>query len=112
MIARLWHGATRAEDGDAYLAYLRETGEKECRATPGNRGVLVLREVRGGRADFLFTSFWDSLESVRAFAGDHLERAVYYPEDKRYLLELEPHVRHLEVFGDLPALPQAEGSST
>ncbi|HEX8693583.1 MAG TPA: hypothetical protein VF746_14265 [Longimicrobium sp.] len=97
MIARLWQGATRAEDSERYTAYLEETGVKECRATPGNRGVLVLRRVDGGRAEFLFASFWDSPEAVRAFAGDDVERAVYYPEDRRYLLELDPHVRHWEV---------------
>jgi heme-degrading monooxygenase HmoA len=97
MIARLWRGATRAEDAERYLAYLEETGVKECRATPGNRGVLVLRRVDGARAEFLFASFWNSLEAVRGFAGDDVERAVYYPEDRRWLLELDPHVRHWEV---------------
>ena len=114
MIARLWRGATRAEDAERYLAYLEETGVRECRATPGNRGVLVLRRVDGGRAEFLFASFWDSPEAVRAFAGDDVEQAVYYPEDRRYLLELDPRVRHWEVasgaVGEVPASAAAGGT--
>lgn len=97
MIARLWHGATPAAKGDAYAAYLMNTGYKDCVATAGNRGVLVLRCEHGSRADFLFISFWDSLEAIRKFAGADIERAVYSPEDRDYLLELEPTVSHYEV---------------
>jgi heme-degrading monooxygenase HmoA len=99
MIARVWRGATREEDAGRYREYLDETGVKEARATPGNRGVLVMRRVADGRAEFLFASFWESMEAIHGFAGDDVERAVYYPEDRRYLLELDPHVRHYEVVG-------------
>ncbi len=37
------------------------------------------------------------MEAVRNFAGPDLEKAVYYPEDKEYLLEMEPMVSHYEV---------------
>ncbi len=104
MIARIWRGETRAEAGDAYLAYLRETGEAECRAVPGNRGVVILRGEREGRAEFVFISFWDSMEAVRAFSGRETERARYYPEDERYLLSLDPEVRHFEVASADPPL--------
>ena len=99
MIARIWRGATRAEDAERYREYLDETGVKEARATPGNRGVLVMRRVEDGRAKFFFASFRESMDAVRGFAGDDVERAVYYPEDRRYLLEPDPHVRHYEVVG-------------
>ena len=104
MIARVWWGAVREEDGDRYLAYLDETGVKECRATPGNRGVTVLRRTGGGRAEFVFTSYWESMEAIRGFAGDDVERARYYPEDERFLLELDPHVRHYTVAVDRVSL--------
>lgn len=97
LIARLWHGVTPAARADAYAAYLQHTGVADCRSTPGNRGVQVLRRVAFGEAHFLFISFWDSLDAIRAFAGDDVERARYYPEDREYLLELEPTVTHYEV---------------
>jgi len=97
MIARLWHGVVPAAKGDAYAVYLRRTGVTECRATPGNRGVDVLRRTAGGATHFLFVSFWDSMDAIRTFAGDDVERAHYYPEDGEYLLELEPTVTHYEV---------------
>jgi len=57
--------------------------------------VLLRRE--GDRAHFLLISLWESLEAIRAFAGDDLERARYYPEDVKFLLALEPTVTHYEV---------------
>jgi len=86
-----------AVKGDDYAAYLRRTGVKQCRATPGNRGVEVLRRTVGDETHFLFISFWDSMDAIRTFAGDDVERAHYYPEDRDYLLELEPTVTHYEV---------------
>ena len=54
MIARTWRGAVRAEDADAYVEYLEETGLSEYRATPGNQGVYGLRRIDGDRCEFLF----------------------------------------------------------
>jgi len=101
MIARLWHGAVARGKGDAYLAYLQATGEAEVRRTPGNRGVHILRRDSADRTDFVFISYWESLDRIRRFAGDDIEVARYYPEDREYLLELEPTVTHYEVFGDV-----------
>lgn len=98
MIARIWHGTTRAEVAETYGEYVRRTGVAEQRRTPGNRGSMLLRRTNGeGTAEFLVISLWDSIESIRAFAGDSPETAVYFPEDDKYLLELEPAVLHYEV---------------
>ena len=97
MIARTWRGATRAQDADRYVEYLTATGLREYRATPGNQGVLALRRVHGERAEFLLITLWDSMEAVRRFAGDEPERAVFYPEDDRFLIERGERVEHYEV---------------
>ncbi len=97
MIARTWHGAVRAPDAERYHAYLFETGVPECRDTPGNLGVQVLRRIDGNEAHFFFISYWESLDAIRAFAGDDISQARYYAEDRKHLLELEPTVTHYEV---------------
>jgi heme-degrading monooxygenase HmoA len=97
MIARTWHGATPASKADEYLEFLKRTGVRDYRATPGNRGVYLLRRVGEDRADFLLVSFWDSYEAIRRFAGPDVEKAFYYPEDKDFLLEFERMVTHYEV---------------
>jgi heme-degrading monooxygenase HmoA len=97
LIARVWHGVTDAARADEYAAYLARTGARDCRATPGNRGVNVLRRVKQDRAEFTFISFWESFDAIRRFAGEDYEKARYYPEDRDFLIELEPCVEHHEV---------------
>lgn len=97
MIARIWRGITLVEKADDYLAYLHETGLKDYGQTPGNRGVSVLRRNQGEHCEFMLISLWESMDAVRAFAGENPDRSVYYPEDEQYLLQMEPLVRHYEV---------------
>ena len=68
MIARIWRGAVRTPDADEYAAYIGATG-------------LAL----------------ESLEAVKAFAGDDYETAVYYPDDERFLVERDATCAHYEV---------------
>jgi heme-degrading monooxygenase HmoA len=97
VIARTWRGWTRREDADEYADYIEETGMRAYRETPGNRGAWMLRRDEGDRTEFVTLSFWDSLDAVRAFAGDDVERAVFYPEDDRFLVERETRVLHYEI---------------
>lgn len=97
MIARVWRGATRAEDAAEYVEYLERTGLKEYRATPGNQGAYILWRRVGEKAEFLTLSFWVSPEAVKGFAGEDIQRAVFYPEDDRYLIERGVTVAHYEV---------------
>ena len=79
MIARLWTGRTKAEDYDTYLAYLEESGVAELHATPGNKGVMVLRRLDGDEAEFGVMSFWESLDDVKAFAGEDVDCGPLLP---------------------------------
>jgi len=98
MIARVWHGILKTKsETDDYADYVMQTGVKGVRATEGNRGVYVLKHVDEERAEFLFISLWESFDAIRRFAGEDVEKAVYYPKDKEFLLELEPKVKHFEV---------------
>jgi heme-degrading monooxygenase HmoA len=97
MIARIWRGVTREADKDIYYDYLQKTGLPDYRATKGNLGVTVLCRVYDGKAEFVLTTYWESYEAIRAFAGRDYEKAVYYPEDRKFLLELDPQVKHYEV---------------
>jgi heme-degrading monooxygenase HmoA len=105
MLARTWWGATRAEVADRYLDYLRKTGLAEYGRVAGHRCTLTLRRIHQGRAEFLIVSLWDSMDAVRRFAGADPERAVFYPEDDRYLVARDDHVTHFEVLDMQPDPP-------
>ena len=97
MIARIWRGAVRGEDGDAYADYIRATGLAGYAETPGNQGAWMLRRDVGDRTEFVTFTLWESVDAVKAFAGDDYETAVYYPEDDRYLVERDDKCAHYEV---------------
>jgi heme-degrading monooxygenase HmoA len=72
---------------------------------PGGLGMIV--RLWHGRtntrtdkdaAHFLLITLWDSMESVKKFAGEHPEKAKYYPEDDAFLLEKEETSALYEVF--------------
>jgi heme-degrading monooxygenase HmoA len=104
-ILRIWRGATKRERGDEYVDYLNETGLRDYRETQGNLGALLLRRDDGELARFTTLSLWSSLDDIRAFAGDDIEQARYYPDDELFLVEHEDIVEHHEVVaGELDAL--------
>jgi heme-degrading monooxygenase HmoA len=102
MIARIWKGAVRLQDGDAYAEYMERTGVAGYEATPGNRGVWMLRRDVGDRTEFVMFTLWESLDAVKAFAGEDYETAVYYPEDERFLVERDLKCAHYEVSAQAP----------
>jgi heme-degrading monooxygenase HmoA len=103
MVARVWKGWTRADDIGRYVDYVKATGVDGLGATPGNRGVYIFTRVDGDRAEMIVTSLWDSRDSIRAFAGDDIDVAVFYPEDDEYLVDREWTCTHYDV-------PVAEGA--
>lgn len=101
MIARIWHGIVPQEKAGSYYTYLKNTGLNDYRSMQGNMGLQVLRKDEDQQTHYVLITFWDSYESIRRFAGEKYERARYYPEDKAYLLELEPFVNHYELLEDI-----------
>ena len=97
MIARIWKGETPESKAEQYFDFLKATGIKDYQETIGNQGVLVLRRKHEGIAEFFLLSLWESWDAIRAFAGDDVEKAFYYPEDPEYLLSMDPKVEHYEV---------------
>jgi heme-degrading monooxygenase HmoA len=97
MIARIWRGTVAADRASEYLEVLHKTGLSEYAATPGCRGIQVLTRTTGDRTLFTIITQWDSLDAVKAFAGDDPEVAVYYPEDDEYLLDRAHTVEHHEI---------------
>ena len=97
MIARVWRGAVRAQDTEAYARYIQETGIEGYKKTPGNLGAWALWRTEEDRTEFVTLSFWESRDAIEGFAGQDIERAVFYPEDDRFLVDRDLTVRHYEV---------------
>jgi heme-degrading monooxygenase HmoA len=99
MMVRMWHGRVPTVKAKAYREFLNERAIPDYRSVAGNLSVHILEREEGEVTHFITLTFWQDLESIRAFAGEPVERAKYYPEDKDFLLEFEPEVVHYRVVG-------------
>jgi len=103
VIARMWRGWVRTEQAEEYVDIVERTGMTGYRDTAGNQGAQILtRDLGDGRTEIITLSWWSALADIRAFAGDDIEVARYYPEDDPYLLDREPNVSHFEVAPPTP----------
>jgi len=101
MIARLWHGKVPAEKAAAYHEFLKLSGLKDYASTEGNQAVYLLKKDEDEVTHFYTLTFWEDMEAIKKFAGEEPLKARYYPEDKDFLLEFEPHVSHMEVLEEI-----------
>ena len=99
MIARIWHGFTRPADADAYERLLREEIFRgiASRAIPGYHGIELFRRPTGEEVEFVTLMRFDSLDAVRAFAGEQYEIAVVPPEARALLARYDARSAHYEV---------------
>jgi heme-degrading monooxygenase HmoA len=98
----MWHGRVPTSRADEYGRFTNARAIPDYRSVKGNLGVYVLRRTEGDITHFITLTFWESLEAIKGFAGENVEAAKYYPEDKDFLLEFEPTVVHYEVIGQEP----------
>ena len=99
MIVRFWHGRVPTLRAQPYREFLNRRAVPDYRSVPGNLSVHILERSDGDITHFVTMSFWESFDAIKSFAGNDVNTAKYYPEDKDYLLEIEPHVVHYEVVG-------------
>ncbi|MGA9387864.1 MAG: antibiotic biosynthesis monooxygenase [Candidatus Bathyarchaeia archaeon] len=103
MIGRVWHGWTTPANADAYEALLKSeifTGIKD-RQIAGFRGVHLFRRNLGKKVEFVTVMWFDSIEAVRAFAGEDYEVAVVPPKARALLSRFDARSQHYEVKAEM-----------
>ncbi len=100
MIARIWQGRTRIEDYEAYTAFMKYKAIPDYRKTKGFVKLTFLRNISENVGHFTLITFWENIDLIKNFAGEDFEKAKYYPEDKKYLLEFKEKVKHFDVFAE------------
>jgi heme-degrading monooxygenase HmoA len=96
MISRIWHGRASRENADRYRSLLEADVLPGIGSVAGYRGVTLLRRDDGDSVEFVAITLWDSLDAIRAWAGEPVERAVIAPEPARLLSSFDEFAVHYE----------------
>lgn len=97
MIARVWHGNTKPEHADAYEAMLKPELLPGVSKVKGYKGSYLLRRNAGHEVEFITIMLWESIDSIRAVAGEDYETAVIPEERRKYLARYDRQAVHYEV---------------
>jgi len=97
MIARHWRGWTKPQDADCYEAFLKEKVLPGIKTISGYCGGYVLRSDGPEESEFIVINMFDSLESVKAFAGTDYRTPVFEPEARTLLSRIDPVAYHYDV---------------
>jgi len=103
MISRVWHGWTTPANADAYEALLKSEifGGIQNRQIAGYRGIQLFRQSLGAEIEFVTIMWFDSLDAVRAFAGQDYEIAVVPPKARTLLTRFDARSQHYEVKAEM-----------
>lgn len=103
MISRIWHGYTTPANADAYENLLREEifAWIASKNIPGYHGIQLYRRPMGEEFEFITVMWFDSIDSVKAFAGEDYEACVVLPQAQALLAHYDTRSQHYEVRVDL-----------
>lgn len=105
MISRIWHGWTTPENADAYESLLKNEifiGIQNRRIS-GYRGIQLFRGMLQDEVEFVTVMWFDSIDSIRAFAGEDYEVAVVPPKARELLKHFDARSQHYEVRAEMRA---------
>ncbi len=99
MILRIWHGWTAPAEADAYEALLKDEvfAGIAARQIEGYRGIELLRRDGAEEVEFVTIMRFDSISSVRNFAGADYEVAVVPPAARALLSRFDSRSQHYEL---------------
>ncbi len=99
MISRIWHGWTTFQNADSYENLLRQEifFGIASRKISGYQGIQLLRRALENEVEFITIMWFDSIESVKLFAGKDYETAVVPPKARAVLSRFDARSQHYEV---------------
>ena len=97
MISRHWKGIVKREQAERYVAHLRSDTFPKLAVLAGFLRASILRRELTIGTEFQVITVWESLEAIRAFAGDDVEAAVVPPEAEAMMVEFDRRADHYQI---------------
>src|SRR5215467_13569981 len=103
MVARVWRGYTSLKNADTYENFLRTEfmPAVQKKKIPGYRKFQLLRKREADEVAFMTIMWFDSLEQIKAFAGEDYEKAVVHPTAQALLKRYDDRSLHFELIHEL-----------
>ena len=102
MITRLWHGYTTHENADVYEKLLREEVLPGIHRIAGYLGAELLRRELPDETEFITITRFDSLDAIKAFAGEDYEAAVVPAAARQLLSHFDERSAHYQSIFRIP----------
>lgn len=102
MICRIWHGWTTHQNANQYEQLLKEEifAGIQNRHIPGFKGIQLLRRQLSDETEFITIMTFDTIESVKEFAGADYEQAVVPDKARAVLSRYDQRSQHYEIKAD------------
>jgi hypothetical protein len=97
-IVRVWKGYGTQTGVDRYCReHFANSVLPHLRSIHGFVSAKVLTRAGRGETELVVATVWDSIDSVKAFAGEDYEHAVVEPVVRDLLNSFDDHVTHFTV---------------
>jgi len=103
MISRVWYGWTTPGNADAYEVLLKDEifPGIHTRQISGYKGIHLFRRNLADEVEFVTVMWFDSIEAVRAFAGENYEVAVVPPKARALLSRFDARSQHYQIKAEM-----------
>jgi hypothetical protein len=97
MIGRVWRGWAKPDLADSYEQLLTKETLPALHRVAGYKGSYFMRRtLETGEVEFVEITFWESMDSIVAFAGEDCTKAVVPPDTQAFLTRFDDRSVHFE----------------
>jgi len=97
MMLRMWKARSTAGGAADYIRHATTKVFPKIRGIEGHKGEYLLRREVEDKVELIVLTLWDSIETIRKFAGPEPNKALVEPEARAVLTSFDKYVTHFEV---------------
>jgi heme-degrading monooxygenase HmoA len=97
MISRQWSALCPKEKAEEYVEHLLSETFQTLKTIRGFQKASILTREEKEDIQFLIITEWNSVEDIKAFAGEEVEQAVVPEKVKQMMIHYDEKARHFEI---------------
>jgi len=97
MISRHWKGIAKPGEAENYIHHLKTDTFPKLSEIDGFISASILTRPVDQGPEFLIVTEWESIEAIKAFAGEEADVAVVPQVVQDMMIDYDRNVRHYEV---------------